>query len=134
MVPGLNFTSVKKSIMFKLKLTCFNFVLKNFQRNTHFLTLHKVDAVGIKNTLRILFENAVLKECNIEIYIYNKLNDKIINSYFKLLKSRKIHVISMLYPCYIFLFLNLCKSKVSSLFKIYLKYGHLLKKIYIDSS
>ena len=33
-----------------------------------------------------------------------------------------------------FLFHKLGKSKVSSLFKMYLKYGHLLKKIYIDSS
>ena len=60
--------------------------------HTDFSTLPSVDEVGIKNVLKILFENTEMPFCqksDIEKCIYNKLNDEIINSYFKLLENRK---------------------------------------------
>ena len=85
--------------------------------HTYFSTLHNVDVVGIKNVLRILFENAempFLQKSDIEKCIYNKLNSEIINSYCKLLESRKTNVISFSS----FLFHDLCKSEVPYLLKI----------------
>ena len=83
----------------------------------------------------------VLMNCDIiceryicEKYICNKLNDRVINSYFKLQKSKKTCLEKPAISFNSFLFHKLGKSKVSSLFKMYLKYGHLLKKIYTDSS
>ena len=58
MVPGLNFTSLKKGIIFKRKTHMFYFRSENLSmEHTSFLTLHSVDAVGIKNAT-ILFKNA----------------------------------------------------------------------------
>ena len=104
------------------------FDLTNFQRNTQIFQLYTAfDEVGIKNVLKILFENTEMPFCqksDIEKCIYNKLNDEIINSYFKLLENRKTDVISFSS----FLFHDLCKSKVSSLLKMYLKHEDLLEK------
>ena len=80
--------------------------------------------------LRILFENVEIpfsQKSDIEKCISNKLNDEIIDSYFKLLERWKTDVISFRS----FLFHDLCNSKSSSLLKIYLKYEHLLEKRFI---
>ena len=66
-------------------------------RNTDLLTLHSIDAVAIKNVLKILFENKqmpVLQKSVIENCVCNKITVKIINNYFKLLENRNTVVIS----------------------------------------
>ena len=70
-------------ILFYIRYNTFSTEHKNF------LTLHNVDEVRIKNVLRILFENVeipFLQKSDIEKCISNKLNDEIIDSYFKLLE------------------------------------------------
>ena len=68
--------------------------------HTNFSALDNVDEVSIKNMLKILFENTEIPFCqkiDIEKCIYNKINDEIVNSYFKLLESRKTDVISFVH-------------------------------------